>query len=323
MLKILVQVIQDSEFLNAKNDEGMTVLHLAVLDLQVETIRYLTDNHIDINAKNANGKTALDIILTTGGGGGEGESNHPEIQGILQDSGALRSQDLVSTIPTITSNNNNGDTVHFKASDWLTRKRDAIMIVATLIATFAFQAGLSPPGGVWQDDSTRSSTSTTFAPLPLPSHRAGEAIMAHYHPKYYKNFVRTNTVSFVSSLSTILLLISGLPFRRRFFMWCLMVIMWLTVTSVAMTYGISIMMVTPRRYWKTLSHVIKTAVTVWCFVMSLLLLGNTIRLVKRWIKSGGIKRLRARSGRLLVSEDHDQKQEDLQIQMNGISVRID
>lgn len=285
----------------------------------LQTIKCLIDNHIEINAKNANGKTALDIILTTTtvtGRGGE-ESNHPEIQRILQDSGAIQ------TTTTSNNNENNGHTVHIKATDWLNKKRDSLMIVATLIATFAFQAGLNPAGGVWQDDSAQNSAS---ASAPLRPHRAGEAIMAHYHPKYYRNFVRANTVAFVSSLSTILLLISGLPFRRRgkFFMWCLMVIMWLTITSVALTYGISIMMVTPRRYRKTLSHVIEIAVTVWCFVMSLLLLGNTIRLVKRWIIGGGIKRWKARSGRLAFQDhDHDLRQKGLQIQNNGVSVWID
>lgn len=289
---------------------------LSFLPKILQTIKCLIDNHIEINAKNPNGKTALDIILTTTitGRGGEEESNHSEIQRILQDSGAIQ---------TIT-NNNNGHTIHIKATDWLDKKRDAIMIVATLLATFAFQAALNPAGGVWQDDSTQSSASNSASKLSPRRHRAGEAIMAYYHPKYYRNFMRANTVAFVSSLSTILLLISGLPFRRRgkFFMWCLMVIMWLTITSVAMTYGISIMMVTPKHYRRTLSHVIEIAVTVWCFVMSLLLLGNTIRLVKRWINGGGIKRLKARNGRLAF-DDHDLSKNALQVQNNGVSVWID
>ncbi|KAK4356361.1 hypothetical protein RND71_025332 [Anisodus tanguticus] len=37
--------------------------------------------------------------------------------------------------------------------DWLGRKKNTLMIVATLIATTAFQVGLNPPNGVWHDNS--------------------------------------------------------------------------------------------------------------------------------------------------------------------------
>ncbi|KAG6437395.1 hypothetical protein SASPL_102310 [Salvia splendens] len=52
--------------------------------------------------------------------------------------------------------------------DWLTKKRDSVMVVAVLIATMAFQAAVSPTGGVWQDNSS--------------GHRAGEAVMAYKNP---------------------------------------------------------------------------------------------------------------------------------------------
>lgn len=77
-------------------------------------------------------------------------------------------------------------------------------------------------------------------------------------------------------------------------MWSLLVIMWLTVTSVALTYGISILSITPEDYQNTLSQVIAIAVVVWCGVMSLLLIGNTIRLIRKWIKGRQINKLRFR-----------------------------
>ncbi|KAJ0724560.1 putative PGG domain-containing protein [Helianthus annuus] len=84
--------------------------------------------------------------------------------------------------------------------DWLNNKRNTLMVVTSLLATMAFQAGTNPPSGVWQDDSTA-----------YPPHKAGYAVMVRNHPNLYHIFLVSNTVGFVSTLSIILLLISGLP----------------------------------------------------------------------------------------------------------------
>ncbi|CDP13441.1 unnamed protein product [Coffea canephora] len=273
-LKFLLQTIKDDEFVNLKDGDGMTVLHLAMCDGQNKTIKYLLDDKkVDVNARNANGNTALDLLH---------EEADSEIAQSLKDAGAERAKKDIA------------------GSDWLSKKRETLMVVASLIATMAFQAGVSPAGGVWQDDS-----------LPgAEPHTAGEAVMAYKHPRYYRNFIRTNTVAFVSSLSTILFLISGLPFKNRFFMWALMVIMWLTISAIATAYGISIAIVTPKDHRKQLSHVIETAVTVWCGVMALLLLGNTMRLVNRWLRRHGIdlfKKVRHRNRDVQPQTNHDQE----------------
>ncbi|GJS75875.1 ankyrin repeat-containing domain, PGG domain protein [Tanacetum coccineum] len=107
--------------------------------------------------------------------------------------------------------------------DWLDKKRNTLMVVASLIATMAFQAGTNPPSGVWQDTST--------------DHRAGYYIMEYNHQNLYHVFLVSNTLGFVSTLSIILLLISGLPFlRHRVFLWILMVIMWIATASMSLTY---------------------------------------------------------------------------------------
>ncbi|KAL2545079.1 Ankyrin repeat-containing protein ITN1 [Forsythia ovata] len=269
VMKIIMRVINDYEFVNGKDDDGDSILHLAVRDKQLETIQYLMESTvIDENAKNANGYTALDILELT-----------PRD---LRDANYLA---IKHSLQTKARNIMNPQTQPIK---WLAKKRDAIMVVAILIATTAFQAGVTPPGGVWQDNAKDN------------SHKAGEAVMAHIHPKAYKNFIRANTIAFVSSLSTILLLISGLPFRRRLLMWSLMVIMWLTVTSTAVTYALSIVVVTPIKDRTSLSHVIEIGLIVWCSVMAILLVGNTVRLIDRWLKNQGIKVWRPRRFRDLV-----------------------
>lgn len=64
--------------------------------------------------------------------------------------------------------------------------------------------------------------------------------MAAKFPDAYSNFVAQNTTAFLASLGMILLLISDLPFKLRFSMWILMVIMWVGVTESTFTYLISI-----------------------------------------------------------------------------------
>uniref|UniRef100_A0A803LBL8 PGG domain-containing protein n=1 Tax=Chenopodium quinoa TaxID=63459 RepID=A0A803LBL8_CHEQI len=40
---------------------------------------------------------------------------------------------------------------HQADGTWLEEQRTSLMVVASLIATMAFQVGINPPGGVWQD----------------------------------------------------------------------------------------------------------------------------------------------------------------------------
>ncbi|XP_009625621.1 ankyrin repeat-containing protein At5g02620-like [Nicotiana tomentosiformis] len=291
VLKVLMEIGSwDHEFLNAKDSDGFTTLHLAVADKQIETIKYLLKtNQIDVNAMDANGNTTLDILAQS-----RRDMIDLQIGDSLREAGGLRAKDIKndsSKIPNKSAANphslpasttpaylgGNQAQSHPSKGDWLSKKRETIMVVASLIATMAFQAGMNPPGGVWQENEKLDNRG-------IPSHKAGEAVMAYNHPKSYRYFLRANTIAFVSSLSTILLLISGLPFKRRLFMWGLMVIMWLTVTTTALTYGISIYIVTPKKDSEPLGQVIEIGVTVWCGLMALLLLGNTIRLLRKWQK---------------------------------------
>ncbi|XP_060190224.1 ankyrin repeat-containing protein ITN1-like isoform X1 [Lycium barbarum] len=293
VLKVLMEIGWDHEFLNAKDGDGHAILLLAVADKQIETAKYLLkNNQIDVNAMDANGNTALDILAQS-----RRDMNDLSIGECLREAGGLRAKDIsVSIIQNSTKiSNDTGGNNHSQVSstpaylgenqakkppskgDWLSKKRETIMVVASLIATMAFQAGVNPPGGVWQENGKLNDQG-------IPSHKAGEAVMAYNHAKAYRCFLRANTIAFVSSLSTILLLISGLPFRLRLFMWGLMAIMWLTVTSAALTYGISIYILTPKKDSVALGEVIEIGITVWCGLMALLLLGNTIRLLRIWQK---------------------------------------
>ncbi|XP_047965725.1 ankyrin repeat-containing protein At5g02620-like [Salvia hispanica] len=240
-----------------KLDRGETVLHLCVKHRQLGALRVLVDKLGEFVCEEDDaGDTVLHLAVRF--------RQVEMIQYLVEN----------TIINKKSKNSNTNQSSQSPPVEWLTKKRDSIMVVAILIATMAFQAAVSPAGGVWQDDT--------------PPHRAGEAVMAYNNPKIYKNFIRSNTVAFVTSLSTILLLISGLPFKYRFFMWALMAIMWVSVTAVGVTYGASIMVVTPGFDRRSLSQVIKTGISVWSGVMVVLLAGNIIRLLLRWLRRVGV-----------------------------------
>nr|GMD41734.1 ankyrin repeat-containing protein At3g12360-like [Ipomoea batatas] len=161
------------EIMNATDSDGNTILHFAVSNKQIEIIKHLLSNsQIAVNSINENGYTALDVLAQ----GLQKDMNDFEIGEMLRGAGALRAKEISGTThhqpKTTTANNNDHQN---PTGDWLSRKRDSIMVVASLIATMAFQAGVNPPGGVWQETSLS----------PDSPHRAGEAVMAYNHAKHH------------------------------------------------------------------------------------------------------------------------------------------
>ncbi|PIN00231.1 26S proteasome regulatory complex, subunit PSMD10 [Handroanthus impetiginosus] len=103
--------------------------------------------------------------------------------------------------------------------------------------------------------------------------------------KKYVQFYMINTVSFIASLSIIFLLMSGLPIRHKIFMWILTVITWIAITATTLTYTVTLILMTPdARENSTITSVIGITVFVWICLMTLLLVGHTIRLFVKTIK---------------------------------------
>ncbi|KAL0323724.1 UNVERIFIED_CONTAM: hypothetical protein Scaly_2339500 [Sesamum calycinum] len=294
-LKLLLDTISDPEFINSKDTDGNTILHLAVADKQVETINFLlTMPALEVNALNLSGMTAFDVLIKSQRDVRDseiGESlKHAGCFGTKEKSTAsyvnrnMASRALSSSPDHLTSSTNierkSSDDLVKQPDDWLEKKRSALMVVASLIATMAFQVGVNPPSGVWQDDNTIDSQGN---PVSDP-HKAGFSVLAHNQPQVYTGFYTVNTTSFIASLSIILLLMSGLPIRRRFFMWILMVITWLAITATALTYTVSIIVLTPSEQQNSVKNVVGFSVFVWLCLMALLLMGHTIRLIVKLVK---------------------------------------
>ncbi|XP_057776334.1 ankyrin repeat-containing protein ITN1-like [Salvia miltiorrhiza] len=241
---------------------GQTVLHLCVKHRQLNTLKVLVDKFDEfLGAKDDDGETILHLAA---------RSNHQEITEYLVESDKIRefitmdrlSKRSLSMSSKLRSGDrrslenikllqilSTGKTMIEKVAKW----NDVAMVVAVLIATMAFQAAVSPPGGVWQEDT--------------PSHSAGKAVMASAHPKIYKHFIRANATAFISSLFTIFLITmnSALPSINLFFVSIAGCAMWVSLAAIGVSYGASLMM---TNFMETLSidHVVAIVVSVFLTV---------------------------------------------------------
>uniref|UniRef100_A0A3B6SDL4 PGG domain-containing protein n=1 Tax=Triticum aestivum TaxID=4565 RepID=A0A3B6SDL4_WHEAT len=81
--------------------------------------------------------------------------------------------------------------VHDGQEEKLEQSRSLVLLMATLAATVTYQAGLSPPGGVWPEGD--------------PDHTAGNPVLQDMHPTRYKVFYHCNTAAFVASVVVIII----------------------------------------------------------------------------------------------------------------------
>ncbi|XP_039027302.1 ankyrin repeat-containing protein At5g02620-like [Hibiscus syriacus] len=275
-LRLLVERVSDHEFLNSKNDDGNTILHLAIAAKQTQTINFLISNTtVDVNCENEDGFTALDLLS-------QNQRDMKEVVESLQRMGATRAKykplsnrELRATRTKIllsTQDQSNGISKPKRRENgkksvkkaWVEKQYKTLMVVAILLATMAFQAGINPPSGVWQENGKSEVSDVT-------SHNAGYSILAYNRPSLYDKFVKFNTFGFLASLSIILLLISGLPLKYEFFMWVLMITMWAAVTAMALAYLVCLIALTPDHQESLLIITVPITTLVWIGLLILLL----------------------------------------------------
>ncbi|KAL2940112.1 Ankyrin repeat-containing protein BDA1 [Bienertia sinuspersici] len=255
-LKKLVEITdKDGDHLiNCKDNYGNTVLHLAVNSKQ------------DENAINKSNMTAVDIHLKQS----RNNSGNPRIEEILKDAKAKVLKDVLN---------------HRADEKWLEKQCASLMVVASLIAAAAFQVGMNPPGGVWQDDKkedTRKSGGKQFheiAGFSVWSSRNTSASKDEIiQNEGYKMVMFCNTIALISSLSVILLLISNLPVKRLFLS-ILRVTLWITVTATTLTYLLAANTLTDSKAIETMDSLSEYSIVVWLGLMGIIVVVNGVRLI--------------------------------------------
>ncbi|MQM17959.1 hypothetical protein Taro_050944 [Colocasia esculenta] len=114
--------------------------------------------------------------------------------------------------------------------EWLKEMRGTLMLVAVLIASLTYQAGLNPPGGMWQDSQSSDGVQGR-------NHTAGLPVMRDVDPAFYGVFKFANTVAFPLSLALIMLLTRESTFRRRDAVYTLQFVLNGAVLALGMAYG--------------------------------------------------------------------------------------
>ncbi|KAH6826277.1 hypothetical protein C2S53_012238 [Perilla frutescens var. hirtella] len=322
-LKRLLTAVSEPEFVNSSDADGNTVLHLAVGDKQVETTKLLLNvAALEVNALNHEGMTAMDVLIRSrrdvrdseitesleqaGGTRAALEVNPLNHEGItamdvlipsrrdVRDSEITESLEQAGgTRAAIETNTNTaaGDGLPIQVNDWLDEKKNALMLVATLNATMAFQIGVSPPGGVWQDDNFLINShghmvdpnGNTNISQPVNStndvvlfpHQAGCPVLERNAPFIYMLFYISNTIGFFFSVGIIFMLMSGFHSKNRYFVLIMTVVACIAISATASTYFSAVIGLTALRTKEL--KVEKFAVFAWCGLTVLVIIFQAVR----------------------------------------------
>ncbi|KAJ4830755.1 hypothetical protein Tsubulata_020788 [Turnera subulata] len=242
-IKYLTETLNITKLLNKPDNDGNTVLHLATAGKLTTMVVYLLKLGVDVNAINRKGHTALDVVESD-----VSNSGALVILPALQNSGAKRGDQVppgsmeiqqierFTTSPTASSispkktHEPSSALHHHRRShrrrrhkqlelqtEGLRNARNTITVVAVLIATVTFAAGINPPGGFDQKNGYAiKGTLTSF-----------------------KVFVVCDIVALFLSLGIVIFLVSIVPFRRKSMMKLLVVthkVMWLSTSFLAAAY---------------------------------------------------------------------------------------
>ncbi|KAL9438122.1 hypothetical protein AB3S75_023897 [Citrus x aurantiifolia] len=152
-----LRYVNMDDILNWKNDEGNTLLHISISRSHIQMVRLIVKRVRDqINARNSKDNTAMDMVkfhLQT-------KPEFEELESMVRKAGGREGSSLATM--EIADYLKRGLTwrrkvllFFYRSSLCITDKnRNALLVVAVLIATATFQAALTPPQDLWRNRSS-------------------------------------------------------------------------------------------------------------------------------------------------------------------------
>ncbi|XP_055820546.1 ankyrin repeat-containing protein At5g02620-like [Solanum dulcamara] len=298
VLKFLMESLDVSNLMNVQDTDGNTILHLATVRKLTTMIVYLLKLGVEVNALNQKGYTALDVVEADASNSGalaiipalqeagakrcdQLPPNFQDIQQVVVSpilgSSWTRRKTTSFQSPSSSSQhsyyNNHHQRKHINnhratrtkkiklQSEGLRNARKTLTVVAVLIATVTFAAGINPPGGFNQ--------------------QTGKALLGK--TSAFKVFLVCNIVALFLSLGIVNVLVSVVPFKRKTMMKLMVAthkVMWISTIFMSSAYIAAIWSILPQgkgAHW-VLSEVM--IIGGGCTMVVFLSLG--ILLVRQW-----------------------------------------